>query len=1157
MCPLVTTTPTPAGPSRPRVEPSQRSPKSTGGRLTGSSRSPKRARQTPPPVPADVPLSSTPTPNTRRSHLAKRGTPSSAADKGKHAQTGQCTVEAEHLGGRDRWGLPIRRREMSVPLLSQTLSHFSLSQTSPISPMMSRHFLVSPGRRSSPSALLEQPSPPNHSFTPRRLPSYLHRDEGSYGQFSVPHPSTAPLPHVASFLGSPFSSKVDRGRYCYQSMSPTRPQTERLNCGNLQDQGLEWLDSSEWMVDEALVASDSDDEELSVRPRRETSGSSSSIDDFSGSDTSTTSLSSLNRNSGDAHRPHIVTGWSDPSLADVDNDEDPVTPSRQLFAGSDLVDGVLHMSTKTSRNESAGSPVPSRWTPSSLSRSPLQHFLRSRSSQVTPISDQASLTAKSKKSPLSVLLPRLLSSTKRDMRTCENSKSLPQGDDNEVERMTDTEGSDTSSASALAARKSHVAKPRTMSDATDSGLPIAGGIGLGISGTGGRSFSGSLRGKPSPPQATSSSDSSTEINNSPSRFVSLRTSTTRLSTSGRLSAPAAHIVRSRSNSGLMAPSGHSFRTGKLNGRPQLRRGITEPRTYQDPRHLSPGAGVQTPVHLFADVKPSPAAFASTGLVKKRSGIASITIPTFSDKLKDASDSPISPLKPLSSFPHSLHLDLVPGSDASLNYVKAAQKARGLRRKGSQMFASGSSGSVSENSGTVVPTSPTTPTKPSLGLVSFSSIINTPSPPGPGELHQPVPSTSTQLGTPAYDDAHLASDDTLESSPCNPKVTALRRGPVVRLSNPMLAADYKAHAKTPAQTASLHAMHRGATPAGRLERDFMILSSLGRGEFSQVWQVKEKSTGKLFAVKAGKPYTGSKNRLRQLEEVSILRSLTLRTHKGIVAFHDSWEARGRLYIRTELLPCGDLARFLQSLGDLGGLGEARTWKTLVELSSAIEHVHDSGFLHLDVKPSNILLTSDGHLKLADFGMSTIIDDAGRVGGLSPALPQTVEDGAFVWEGSSQELVPSPIIDRELEGDREYLSPEALAGSVGKEADVFSLGILLLEAVMNVVLPSNGDAWIKLRNDDFSDLDEHHLIRQTTEIKVNGMEDSELPQISEALMGTIRGMMKRVPEERMTLREVTESKVVQRVTRAMQDGRVGAALAKEDKKFISEVLHEEEA
>jgi mitosis inhibitor protein kinase SWE1 len=68
---------------------------------------------------------------------------------------------------------------------------------------------------------------------------------------------------------------------------------------------------------------------------------------------------------------------------------------------------------------------------------------------------------------------------------------------------------------------------------------------------------------------------------------------------------------------------------------------------------------------------------------------------------------------------------------------------------------------------------------------------------------------------------------------------------------MLAASFRAQAMIGSTT-------QGGS-ANKLNRDFVIMQSLGRGEFSQVWKVKEKKTGRMYAVKAGRAYTGTKNR----------------------------------------------------------------------------------------------------------------------------------------------------------------------------------------------------------------------------------------------------------------------------------------------------------
>lgn len=101
---------------------------------------------------------------------------------------------------------------------------------------------------------------------------------------------------------------------------------------------------------------------------------------------------------------------------------------------------------------------------------------------------------------------------------------------------------------------------------------------------------------------------------------------------------------------------------------------------------------------------------------------------------------------------------------------------------------------------------------------------------------------------------------------------------------------------------------------------------------------------------------------------------------------------------------------------------------------MKHIHNSGYIHLDLKPANVLVAADGVLKIADFGLAT---------------PWPAEHG----------------IDGE--GDREYIGPEILMGRYDKPADIFALGLIIFEAASNVELPDNGLAWQKLRNGDMSD------------------------------------------------------------------------------------------
>ncbi|KAL7271286.1 mitosis inhibitor protein kinase swe1 [Rhizina undulata] len=191
--------------------------------------------------------------------------------------------------------------------------------------------------------------------------------------------------------------------------------------------------------------------------------------------------------------------------------------------------------------------------------------------------------------------------------------------------------------------------------------------------------------------------------------------------------------------------------------------------------------------------------------------------------------------------------------------------------------------------------------------------------------------------------------------------------------------------------------------------------------------------RVFAVKKSKnAYIGLRDRDRQLEEVQILKELG--SHEHVVEFFDSWEEDRHLYIQTEFCENGSLDKFLEQHGDKGRLDEFRVWKVIVELCLGLQHIHDSGFIHLDLKPANVLITFDGTLKISDFGMATR------------------------WPASSE---------LEREGDREYIAPEVLQRhQYDKPVDIFALGLTIIETAGNQTLPPNGPQWQSLRSGDIS-------------------------------------------------------------------------------------------
>ncbi|EGO60236.1 hypothetical protein NEUTE1DRAFT_127160 [Neurospora tetrasperma FGSC 2508] len=226
--------------------------------------------------------------------------------------------------------------------------------------------------------------------------------------------------------------------------------------------------------------------------------------------------------------------------------------------------------------------------------------------------------------------------------------------------------------------------------------------------------------------------------------------------------------------------------------------------------------------------------------------------------------------------------------------------------------------------------------------------------------------------------------------------------------------------------------------------------IGGGAFSQVYRVVQRSTmasfssftstpgrhtpevEKVFAVKKIAFFGhGEKQRESKMREVNVLKALS--TSDKIVHYVDSWEQNGCLYIQTEYCTEGSLDAFLREVGQNGRMDDFRIWKTLLELSQGLSAIHSAGFIHLDLKPANIFIGFDGYLKIGDFGF---------------AVPWPAPKGV------------------EGEGDREYIGPEILLGQYDKPADIFALGLIILEIACNVYLPDNGPTWQALRNGDLT-------------------------------------------------------------------------------------------
>lgn len=147
--------------------------------------------------------------------------------------------------------------------------------------------------------------------------------------------------------------------------------------------------------------------------------------------------------------------------------------------------------------------------------------------------------------------------------------------------------------------------------------------------------------------------------------------------------------------------------------------------------------------------------------------------------------------------------------------------------------------------------------------------------------------------------------------------------------------------------------------------FDTLKPLGLGAFGVVTLVRKTDTKKLYAMKTLRKVDVL--RRNQVAHVKAERDILAEAdNEWVVKLFFSFQDSENLYFVMEYIPGGDMMSLLIKLGTFP---EHLTLFYIAELVCAIESVHRMGFIHRDIKPDNILIGADGHIKLTDFGLCT--------------------------------------------------------------------------------------------------------------------------------------------------------------------------------------------
>ena len=215
--------------------------------------------------------------------------------------------------------------------------------------------------------------------------------------------------------------------------------------------------------------------------------------------------------------------------------------------------------------------------------------------------------------------------------------------------------------------------------------------------------------------------------------------------------------------------------------------------------------------------------------------------------------------------------------------------------------------------------------------------------------------------------------------------------------------------------------------GQIIAHYRILEELGQGGMGEVYLAEDTTLGRKVALKLLSPatqqdeITHSRLLRRFLREANSAAALA---HPFICSIHEVGEEDGRAFIAMEYVEGQSLAALLHK----GRLSVGYALRLGSEIAEALEVAHETGIIHRNLKPSNIMLTSESHAKLLDFG-----------------LARTVTEEA----GDSQKETLTRLTQEGTLASLSYISPEQVLGrEADPRSDIFSLGVMLYEMVTGV-------------------------------------------------------------------------------------------------------------
>lgn len=298
------------------------------------------------------------------------------------------------------------------------------------------------------------------------------------------------------------------------------------------------------------------------------------------------------------------------------------------------------------------------------------------------------------------------------------------------------------------------------------------------------------------------------------------------------------------------------------------------------------------------------------------------------------------------------------------------------------------------------------------------------------------------------------------------------------------------------------------------QDFEIVKPISHGAYGKVYLARKKTTLDLYAIKIlKKEDMVRKNMVNHvLAERTVL---ALSNASFIVKLYYAFQSKNYLYLVMDYVVGGDVSSLLSALGTFT---EDMASVYCGEAVMAIEYLHQNGIIHRDIKPDNMLIDKDGHLKLTDFGLARIsvpestpvtklkvtkvsrkIGPFGKrlkivpseIHKAEPPLTNEVDDEI------SKTIHVAPEIAKEILGTPDYLAPELLLGvSHDVGVDWWALGVCVFEFLYGFPLFNAEDAESVFKNIlshrevHFPDLDEEEDISHHAKNLISSLLDRHI-------------------------------------------------------------------